>query len=756
MRSDFMIRLHFEKLSRYERLGEPCSCAIPFPKGELFDITKAAISDGENFYPVQCKITAQWPDHSVKWLFITFLADLPGNLSKDYYFIPDARKYDTHWESWKNALSNQITIEEKNKRLEISTGELRVQLTNPGEAGLFHKIETKDKTYHDHELKGPILINDQDQEFILQIGQTGWRILEQGPIVSILETKGKHYSNTKKDWFDFKVRIQVFAGKPWLQIDYTIINKEKEKEEKLRGIEYRIKVDTDSTSKIRTALATSNYTSKIIEGSDNQKLYHLIDANQLVYEANEHIPETFYGTFWADWRMEGKGGICATLYQAHQNFPKAMEVDQDGMTIKILPKEAFDLTLIQGMAKTHQLYLHFHGAEDTLQSLNVRSLQMQLKDRPVLDTHIYKKSGVFDPIFVTTPNIEVERALVAKADERGKAYGILHWGDAPDPGYTQQGRGNGDPVWTNNEYDFPHAMMQMYARTSERRMLDYMLVATRHWMDVDFCHYSPDPLRHHAQITHSANHVTGDVEISHEWVEGLLDYYHMTGEVTAYETAIAIGENILYHLSQPRYHKKGEINARETGWALRSLVALYKETYDEAWLASADMIVGHFEAWKEEYGGWLSPYTDHTAIRVPFMISIAVGSLMRYYRVKPQDRIKNMIIDAVKDMVDHCYQDHGLFYYKELPSLRRLGNNTLVLEALVNAYELTGDKNFLNYGLATFYEAIKYDRGRPGFLKQVKKDAIIIQGPGPKGFAQSFYPLVTYYVAATKTGILQG
>jgi hypothetical protein len=536
-------------------------------------------------------------------------------------------------------------------------------------------------------------------------------------------------------------------------MDYQILNAEDDKFQELNAIDIRIK-NMKSKGNIKTALATSNYNSKIVIGDNGEILHHLIDANQLIFEANEHIPEVFYGTFWADWNDDEKGGICATIYQAHQNFPKAMEVDNTGIKINILPLEAENLKLCKGVAKTHRIFLHFHNRDESLQNINVRSLQFQMPDRPILDASVYENAKIFEDVFVEKKIDKVERSLIYKADARGKAYGILHWGDAPDPGYTQQGRGNGEPVWTNNEYDFPHAAMLMYARSGERRMLDYMLVTAEHWMDVDVCHYSEDPLRYQAQIIHSAGHISGEVEASHEWVEGLLDYYHVTGEERAFQIAIGIGENVLRQLEQPRYKQKGGINARETGWALRTLVALYKETYDEKWLAPSEKIVEHFEVWKEEYGEWLAPYTDHTAIRVPFMISVAVGSLMRYYRIRPQERIKEMIIAAVKDMIDNCILDNGLFFYKELPSLRRLGNNTLVLEALTVAYELTGDSEFLKYGLPTFNNEIMNSGTYHGGSKQIVGDALILTGPGPKGFAQSFYPIVTYYHAAANEGIL--
>ncbi len=292
--------------------------------------------------------------------------------------------------------------------------------------------------------------------------------------------------------------------------------------------------------------------------------------------------------------------------------------------------------MLRGMAKTHRLFIHLHGPELTPEDVNVRSLQFQMPDRPAIEPEVYRRSQATEDVFVKRPVARVERALVDLADKRIRAYGILHWGDGPDVNYTEQGRGRGDLVWTNGEYDTAHAAMLSYARTAERRMLDYLLVAAEHWMDVDVCHCSDNPLREGGQIVHSARHARGGVTPSHEWVEGLLDYWHQTGESIAVEVATGIAENVLRQLeSVPALRKVAGAAARETGWALRTLVAMYVETHDEKWMEPAEFIVNQFDAWRKEHGAWPTPYTDHTLARAPFMISIAAASLMRYWRVRP-------------------------------------------------------------------------------------------------------------------------
>jgi hypothetical protein len=724
-------------ISRYERKGEFVETAVPFPQSALDDPAKLMVlnREGDKIRP-QTKVTALWPDGSVKFVHLSFLADLPGAKPEKYYLSTEGGTPDKTLPGIKADLKNRV----------IDTGVLEAVLAGKGESRLFAALKGP-AFFEGSEIEGPVLTSG-GRDYLIRL-EEDWQFCEEGPYRVILRNQGRHYDETGRDLFGFTVRLHFTAGHPWFQLEYRFTHREDAGELPLEALVLRVR---EEDPRAGVALGISNYKTRIQEARARDGLEKLIDAEYLLYESNEQIPEVNYGTFFADWRNGGKG-ICVTLYQAQQNFPKALRADAGGIRVSLMPRGQAPIRVLQGMEKTHSVFFHIHDGRADINDLDCRSLQMQMPDRPLLDPETFRAAGVLENVIPGRPLRALESRLRSLADAAGRAYGMLAWGDAVDAGYTNQGRGNGEVVWTNQEYDYPHANMLMYARTGERRYLDKLLVSARHWMDVDICHYSKDPLRVGGQVMHSARHVTGHLAPSHEWVEGLLDYYHLSGDRRGLDSALGIGRNILRLLETPVFQGKGEINARETGWALRSLTALYVETNDGKWLERCEWIVGHFVEWRHEFGHWLSPYTSNTVIRVPFMISVAVNSLMRYYRVRPSALVREMIIDAMDDLLENTRLPDGQFIYKELPSLKHTSANTIILEALAYAYELSGDKRYLEGGLDLFKSSISPDGNSRGGEKRVIEDALVMMGGGTKSFAQSHVSLAVFGKALESAGL---
>lgn len=808
-----MIDIHFDKLYRYERIAEPCCIGIPVKEGELRELSGVRVYQGQKSLPLQAKVTSRHRDGSVRFLFLRFLADLPANrgtsLQCSLHGDPDGMDAE-------RVSAPAVRVSPDDQGITVSTdcgaGSFSFRVRHNGDT-VFDRVDAPGKLYEGRQFAGPFLKDGEGRGYRVRFDR--WQVVESGPVCAIIKARGSHLpdggaesaagGDCGRPRIDFECRLTAWAGKPWAEVSYRIINTsdrplhvaslafhllrtpDGETDGRLRPMDLPQKTDSTgcgdsvnaaefgdgpvyhgrgvgelsqiesrvSVGGVRTCVGSSNYRTDFYIGENGAAVSRVVDSAWLMREANEHFAEVLYGTFFAD-VTDGDGGVCATVFQAQQNYPKAVQADGNGLSVMLVPEDVEKVVMQTGMSREQRFLLHFHEAGEPLAEIDNRSLIYQMPDRPWLSPETHRDSGVWPDIFASKTDEMVEQCLTGKADAHCRAYGMLNFGDSYDAAYTAQGRAGDRLVWCNNEYDYPHACALLYVRTGVRRFLDYNIASCSHWMDVDVCHYHPDPLYVGGQWEHTGGHcIDGVMVCSHEWVEGLLDYYHLTGDERGLETALGIGENVLRLLDTPMYAQVGEANARETGWALRTLTALFVETREEKWLGKCAGILRDFKVWEEQYGNWLAPYTDNTVVRVGFMISIAIGSVMRYYREFPEPWLKDMMLRAVDDLIENCYMErYGCFYYKELPSLNRIGKNTLLLEALAIAYELSGDERYLRPGVLTFQKTV--EAALPGAVggKRVVGDAVIVGNASSKDFAQSMIPLATYYKAASECGLL--
>ncbi len=771
-----MIDLVFEKLYKDDRLNEPVYVAVPVKKGLIHDTNNVFIYQNGKKLKTQIKVTSRHEDNSIRFLFVRFMADICGNRNTTLKMTLTGEEQDINCDMSDIDDCSDLFVEEVSNGFAIHTGKLDLFLNNNSDS-VIERIITLGNEYTKEQFVGPYL-KANGSEYAIKTDE--FEVVEKGPLCAVLKANGTNVCKDNESNINFEIKITAYAGKSYFEISYRLINTSKdaleinslvfdylrdrdekqiENKESLvveeKGLVNINKYDfsneyNENIGNVRAIAANSNYRTFFLVGKDGEKVEKLIDAEFLTNESNEHMPEVFYGTFFGDVTDE-KGGLCATVYQAQQNFPKAISASENGIKISLVPECDSKVVMQSGMSREQSFMLHFHEKEMPVSEIDNRSIIYQMPDVAMLSPEIYKESGIFPDIFPDKINQNVERGLVGRCDEHSRAYGMLNFGDSVDMGYTSQGRGKGEYVFVNNEYDFPHACLLQHIRTGIRRFRDYMIASARHQLDVDICHFSDDPLRIGGQIEHTNGHTkNGKIVCSHQWVEGLLDYYHFTGDERGLIGAIGIGNNILALLDSEMYQQKDELSARETGWALRSLVALYVETHDKKWLTKTAGIIEDFKIWKEKYGAFMAPYTDNTLVRTGFMIAVAIGSLMRYYRVFGGEDLRELILSSVDDLIENTYDKlTGIFIYKELPSLRRTANNPLLLEALAIAYELTGDETYLTYGKQLFLNGLVPLSG-PVQKKTIAGDAVLAGTASSKNFGQGLIPIVTYYAALSR------
>ncbi len=735
--------LYFEKISRFDRNAEPVAVSIPFSRGALRDASALVISetpDGPG-YPLQTRVLAAWDDDSTKWLHVCFQPDLPGNSDKTLYIRvdPDASAPE---------FSQTVSGDERADGIRVDTGPLAFTVSRSG----FWPF--RNVTLHGEPILGDSAFTGlsmlADDKTYTSSGAMDLEIVEAGPLRVVILVKGNHRTDGQVG-FELRGRITAYAGKPYVEVEHQFIHTQQREQVSLQRLDLAIRPTAAGSA--RVALGQGYYRTSIEESQDQVEM--LLDAETMLYQSNEHFIDCFYGDFWADWRDQS-AGVTVSVYQAHQNFPKKLHADQSGIICSLYPEDVEPAPVLRGMAKTHRLMLHFHGPETPLEELSTRSLQFQLPDVPSLTRAWYRENNPWVEQYFPEelPNRFLNYAL-RMHDGRPAALGMMHFGDAPDAGYTNQGRGRGHTVWVNNEYDRPHNCAILYGLTSQRRVLDSGLVAARHWLDVDLCHYDPDPLINGGLKIHTRYHGTGGVTPSHEWTEGLLDYYFFTGRREGLEGARSVAENIMRHMARPEKRQPGQASVREGGWALRAMIGMYLGTGEQKWRDEADRLVNMYLRWFDEYGALLAPYTSHSMPRVVFMISLTVNSFARYLLIEDDPRVKELIVKTVDDMLAHCLGPDGIPYYKELPSLRRPAPTSHFLEALTHAYRITGDDAYLQAACRCFAAVEAQATGASRTAKFVDDSGAVISGNGGGRIFSSTYPSTLLFAgAATPLGLL--
>lgn len=774
-------KIHFEIVSRYDKKMEPATVAVPLPKGELYSgkiksLKLKKLPEGR-CYPAQFRATGFWEDGTVRWLLVHFLGDLPANQETDYELCLAAEMQDKEETGFP-----MIHVQRGGEYTAIENGSMHIELAKSGQRCIFHRIVTPGHTYGADEIIGPVIKDQEGDEFKAEIGAGGWEVIEEGPVRAVVRTRGRHYCG-EKSWFDYALMITVWAGKPWILADYQIINTEDDRSSADRremvinneqaGLKYNIDypyeavremkleirpgIGGECTGEEEYGIYTSGFNYHVKKGNQ-EPISELITADTIINTANEMFPEVLFSIFAADWRNRDYG-VTAGIQQAYQNFPKALEASGQGICISFLPELNTILKVPQGVAKTTRCYLYFHEVELEDRMLVDRAHQFEMPALPVLAPEVYMEASVLDPYITDQYHHETERFLYRYVDSRAKGLGILNFGDGPEWEYIKQGRSGGELIWINNEYDMPHNFMVMLARTGDRRYYDYMKAAVEHWYDVDLCHYSGQPYRKGLLYTHSVDHVSGQPVPSHQWVEGFLDYYHLTGSPYGLEAARFIGQGLLKLMELPIYHATATVEPREIGWAMRTFMALYRETWEQKWLDACEPIVKVYLKWAEELGTWTTPYPDNYMDRVPFMMHVGIVGLYQYDQVCPSREIKQTMINVVDDMIRYCYIPRAdVFFGKQFPAVRFLNLNGMVLESLAIAYELTGDRAYMETGLGMF-EWITRENQPPlyDFSKYKHDDYTVIYDcpSGPKRCAQTLLPLLHYYRRAVELGYLK-
>ena len=212
------MELYFPKLYRYDRVREHCSVAVPFAAGKLRSADSVKVFQGGKQTPVQTKVTARYQDGSIRYLFVRFLADLPGNQKAVLRLETGAEgDADPAARTAERISYEALKIERTEQGFAVNGG-LRFGVSD-GAASLFDWLEDGNVRYEADQFAGPFLEDGNGGRYALRLGK--WRAAEEGPLVAVLRCMGECVGPRP---VTFEVKLTAYAEKPWVEIAYRIIN----------------------------------------------------------------------------------------------------------------------------------------------------------------------------------------------------------------------------------------------------------------------------------------------------------------------------------------------------------------------------------------------------------------------------------------------------------------------------------------------------------------------------------------------------
>jgi len=341
-----------------------------------------------------------------------------------------------------------------------------------------------------------------------------------------------------------------------------------------------------------------------------------------------------------------------------QLHPKSMSLDESRLTVGIWPEWSTPMRIVQGVSKTHTLWLTAEPRALTVDECEQKMLQWQVM--------FYEPIGIaLDPVWNAAcevldchqmlryqpakyPKVEEMLSKVIPGEPtrftypRHTANGMFNFGDF-----------GGDGGFTNNEDDHQcFVPLLQYVRTGAMHAFDFAAESIEHYMEVDHVEWSSEPRRNGGLIPHTADHFFGEVYPSHQWAEGILAYYYLTGDQRARKAVIACGDNNVFWTQE---QLEGIcLDGREAGIPLVNLAAAYRLTSDTKYIDAAKVIIANFQQkWYDMWGDLKYPYPQGAFLKW----TTGYGDYSTYYgmyriwEVSGDEQVKTLLVALLEKLV---------------------------------------------------------------------------------------------------------
>ncbi len=726
----------------------PLTFGVPFPKGAIHHEREIRLWDEGNEIPVAAKITAQWPDGSVRFLLLDFQVDLRGNEKKylDLEYGPNIRS--------SAVLNPVINVTERQGEVIVSNGSDLTVTFKSGERMPFADISFKGQSLLSKNFAFCSLIeNGKTFGAVEGIGHV--IVEDQNNFRAVVRMDGVFTAPDNRHLLNLTTRVYVYAGRPFLRIYHTLTNLEG-RDVLLENLSFRLPAlfgdsagfltghGLDETlwssqnSKIALTLKTvevpeTRYRRETlaphiacprrlpeIEGTAEQ----VADSKALIQtedgRINQCIGFEVYYPLIVTGLLCGRGIRFALGCRNFQSqAPAKVEVDRDQIHFSLYWNgDSTPLTLWRGTAKTHELFLQIESGEppSSRDDILAYKRQMVALEEPAVptfgETNWLAKTQALGPMLSYRPEkypwLEFTfRSVFEKWHRPGprgfKGSTVLDFGD-----YWNPMRGG---QWQNNEMDMGAGFLLFLMRTGYPLPFRDAEAMIHHMIDVDTHHEAAETWWTGAQRCHQVRHgAFSGPALCHQWLEGPIYLYLLTGYERAKEIALARANHFCIAIEKG-VHRVKQLE-RVQGWPLVALATINEIFPDERYVKCCELILDWLEEWMVQDGDLVYPYLwpiveGHQGGSI-LGRGVISQALARYHRMTNSPRAWNLLVRIMNLAKETLFTPEGLGTKTSL--LRRNyfapGESDFILEPMGYLWEKTGDLEWVRLALLNFKLAV--------------------------------------------------
>ena len=720
-----------------DRIGEVATQGLPFAPGAVRDAAAIRVGDDAGApVPSQASAIVSWPDGSVRVGLVSFPVSLDAG---------ETKRFSVRTTGGRPPPPMALAIRERGDSITVDTGVITAAISKT-HGRIVDSVRRNDgqELLPDGQL-WDLALEDADGRVLRTGGATvsGTTFADRGPLRVLIVRTGS-FADAAGTLIDYRLQVEATAGSSALGLEAIIINREDSAETYLKRWSMRL-AGLDPAA------------GRVWLGQDDVR--QAAAGNVLYQHREDRLSWTGPGPAldWAEGSSPGLfriGEIAVGARWFWERFPQAIRFREDGVRFDFIPEAMDERDLpkrwqarMEELTKRYSVggvgYPQSPGKMGLFRLARGEALHQELRFvfgdrspdaatvaamaplgarvRAVADpVHSARTQafGQFHPANRTFPRYEAsldslyENYLVKRRKRR--EYGFENFGDDT----FEWGYGPSYTYWSNSEYDHHHGFAIQYLRSAEPRWWELAEQQARMYRDVVVIHQGPDGLRggprhhnatsmwmpQHEEQYWVADHTASGPSCGHSWVQGMIDYWFLTGDPWSGEVVRELSDWYCNRVETNGYGAGGQ--ERGPGWTLIAVSALASALQTERIMAAGQTVADWVADWQDPMRGVLSiPISEQPSYEggTTFMHGIVGRGLGRWYDLTGDPRTRLACIGIAEWMTTEPMGPIARFWYKQSPqNSRRYGATSQCFTALTYAHQLTDDPWFSQVAMALY------------------------------------------------------